>query len=136
MTRKVAVWLGLVATTAAWRRWRPFAVAVDGNSMAPELLPGDWLIAVRRRRLRRGDLVVVEHPERPGFELVKWLSGLPGDTVGALRLGADQHWVTGLAPEASTDSTWFGPVPGSALKGRIVLRYRPLARARVFPWRG
>ena len=58
--------------------------------MVPELEPGDWLVVTRTSRLRPGDLVVVEHPERPGFELVKRLTTLPGGSVGALVLGPDQ----------------------------------------------
>src|SRR5207244_11490709 len=81
---------------AAWARWRPFQVAVEGTSMAPELEPGDWLVATRPARLRRGDLVVVEHPERPGFELVKRLTALPGGSMGALVPGPDEYWLTGV----------------------------------------
>jgi len=96
--------------------------------MAPELEPGDWLVATRRARLRPGDLVVVEHPERPGFELVKRLAALPGDSMGALVLGPDEYWVTGDRRGSSTDSTWFGPVGARNIRGVVRLRYRPLAR--------
>jgi len=72
--------------------------------MAPELEPGDLLVATRTGLLRPGDLVVVEHPERPGFELVKRLTALPGEYVGALALGPDEHWVAGEHTGSSTDS--------------------------------
>jgi hypothetical protein len=41
----------------------------------PTLLPGDWALAVARRRYRRGDVVVVEHPGRPRYEMVKRIGG-------------------------------------------------------------
>ena len=40
-------------------------VEVAGASMRPTLEPGDWALAFRARRVHRGDVVVVEHPERP-----------------------------------------------------------------------
>jgi nickel-type superoxide dismutase maturation protease len=116
------------AIALAWLRWRPFRVAVEGGSMAPALEPGDWLVAVRPGGLRRGEIVVVEHPERQGFEMVKRLSGIPGDTLGALALGDDHYWVTGDRPEASTDSRWFGPVGRAAIRGVVVLRCWPPGR--------
>lgn len=128
---------GVVPAVAAasialvWLRWRPFRVEVEGESMAPVLQPGDWLIAVRAGSIPLGSIVVVEHPERPGFELVKRLRGVPGDTLGALVLGDDQYWVIGDRPEASTDSRWFGPVGRAAIKGVVVLRYWPPTRIGV-----
>ncbi len=98
--------------------------------MTPELEPGDWLVATRPARLRPGDLVVVEHPERPGFELVKRLTALPGGPVGALFLGPDEHWVTGDRRGSSTDSTWFGPVGARHIRGLVRLRYWPPRRIR------
>ncbi|HEX9312065.1 MAG TPA: S26 family signal peptidase [Actinomycetota bacterium] len=113
---------------AAWAAWRPFRVAVEGTSMAPELEPGDLLVATRTGLLRPGDLVVVEHPERPGFELVKRLTALPGEYVGALALGPDQYWVTGDRRGSSADSTWFGPVGARHIRGVVRLRYWPPRR--------
>ncbi len=96
--------------------------------MAPELEPGDLLVATRTGLLRPGDLVVVEHPERPGFELVKRLTALPGEYVGALALGPDEHWVAGEHTGSSTDSTWFGPVGARHIRGVVRLRYWPPRR--------
>jgi signal peptidase I len=127
---KRAGWVvAMFVCLSAWRRWRPFVVAVEGTSMAPVLEPGDRVLAVRPRRIRRGSLVILEHPDRRGFEMVKRLTGVPGDLVGALRLGPDQHWVVGERAEASTDSRWFGPVSRSAILGAAVARYWPVSRA-------
>ncbi|MFN2590050.1 MAG: nickel-type superoxide dismutase maturation protease [Actinomycetota bacterium] len=124
--------MGVGAVALSWWRWRPFRVAVEGRSMAPELAPGDYLVAVRPIRPRRGHLVVVEHPERPGFEMVKRLAGVPGDVVGGRRLGRDELWVIGDAASASTDSRSFGPVGRGAIRGVVRLRYWPPERLRVF----
>ena len=42
--------------------------------MAPILLPGDWVVVVAQRTYRRGAVVVVEHPGRPGYEIIKRLA--------------------------------------------------------------
>ena len=116
----------------AWWRWRPFRVAVDGDSMRPALHAGDWLVATRRGVLRVGSIVVVEHPDRPGFELVKRVGAGPGERVGGRVLGPDDYWVLGDDPDLSTDSRRFGPVSRARIHGVARLRYGPLRRARLF----
>jgi type IV secretory pathway protease TraF len=96
--------------------------------MAPVLRPDDWVIAVRPASIRRGAIVVLEHPERPGFELIKRVTGLPGDSLGALTLRPDQFWVAGEELRASSDSRWFGPISRPAIRGVAVLRYWPPRR--------
>ncbi|HEX9235647.1 MAG TPA: S26 family signal peptidase [Actinomycetota bacterium] len=110
--------------------WRPFPVAVDGLSMAPLVLPGDYLIAVRGR-VGRGSLVVLEHPRRPGLEMVKRVAGVPGDDVNGRQLGPGEYWVTGTG-EASTDSRSLGPIAGEAIRGVVRFRYWPPGRIRRF----
>lgn len=96
--------------------------------MAPTLAPGDWALIVTPRRYARGDIVVVEHPDRPGYEMVKRLLGLPGDRVGSRLLGENEFWVEGDFAQASTDSREFGPVRSRDLKARLVLTYWPKDR--------
>ncbi len=113
-------------------RWKPFRVEVEGASMAPTLLPGDWALAVAARRPRRGDIVVVKHPGRPGYEMVKRVAGLPGDRVGEGRtLRPDEFWVEGDHEKASTDSRHFGPVSGDEIKAKVLLVYWPPERRRL-----
>ena len=132
-------WALAVATAAAgaWAAFRPYRVAIEGESMAPSLRDGDWVVAVRPRRVRRGDVVVVADPRTPGFELVKRVVGLPGDWLevadcheegdaAGLVLGPDEFWVQGDAADRSTDSRDFGPVARSAIKGVIRFRYWPI----------
>jgi type IV secretory pathway protease TraF len=96
--------------------------------MVPTLLPGDWALAVARRRYRHGDVVVVEHPGRPGYEMVKRLAGVPGQRVGERALGPDEFWVEGDRGDASTDSRHFGPVRAEHVKAKVLLVYWPKAR--------
>jgi signal peptidase I len=120
-----------VAAAYAFLRWKPFRVEVRGSSMLPGLSPGDWGVAVAASRYRRGDVVVVEHPGRPGFEMVKRVVALPGDLAPDGRiLGAEEFWIEGDRPESSTDSRSFGPVQREDLKARVRLVYWPFPRRR------
>jgi nickel-type superoxide dismutase maturation protease len=112
----IAIWLALR---------RPFRVEVEGESMAPTLRPGDFLVAVRSGPIRRGALVVVEHPTRTGYEMVKRLVGVPGDRVEGVALGPDQFWMVGDNPTASTDSRTLGPFERDAIRGVVRFRYWP-----------
>lgn len=115
--------LGVVVCILAWRRLRPFAVSVDGSSMAPTLEPGDWLLAVRRgATVRPSSLVVAEHPLLRGVDLVKRLERVT--TAGEL-------WLVGDNPGESTDSRTLGPFSPRRVRGVVVLRYRPRPRLLV-----
>jgi nickel-type superoxide dismutase maturation protease len=120
-----------VAATLVWWRWRPFRVEVEGESMSPTLEPGDYLIAVRSRSVRRGSLVVVEHPDRPGYEIVKRVAAVPGERVDDRVLGPNEYWITGDNLDGSTDSRTFGPIGREAISGQILLRYWPLRRTSL-----
>jgi len=85
------------------------------------------VIVVPQRVYRRRAVVVVEHPGRPGYEIIKRLVALPGDRVGERSLAADEFWVEGDGP-ASTDSRHFGPVTRAELKARAIFVYRPRER--------
>ena len=100
--------------------------------MSPTLEPGDFVIAVRPKALHAGRLVVLEHPERPGFEMVKRLAAGPGAVVDGRALGSDEWWVLGDLPSASTDSRSFGAVGPAEIRGEILARYWPPSRAAWF----
>jgi nickel-type superoxide dismutase maturation protease len=109
----------------ARRDW--FPVRVEGPSMLPTLKPGD-LLAVRPLRAdepRAGQLVVVRRGE---IEIVKRVS----DTVDGYALGADEIWLTGDNPDASTDSRTAGPAARNDVVGVVRARYKPLRSLRVF----
>lgn len=88
---------------------------VSEESMLPTLRPGDGLLAVRSSTLRRGQLRCFEHPDRPGFWLVKRVGDVRGDTFQAL---SDNDTAPGVV-----DSRRLGhvPVDGSY---RVIRRFR------------
>jgi nickel-type superoxide dismutase maturation protease len=131
--RPLVVAVAFTAVAAyTFARWRPSRVEISGASMRPALEPGEWTLATPASRFRRGDVVVVEHPQREGFEMVKRVIGVPGDrTPNAEVLGDGEFWVQGDSPDASTDSRSFGPVRREHLKARVRLVYWPLERRRV-----
>ncbi|MEP6973322.1 MAG: S26 family signal peptidase [Actinomycetota bacterium] len=121
--------IGLTAGVAwACLRWKPSRVIIEGGSMAPTLAPGDWALAVPLRHPKVGVVVVVEHPGRPGYEMVKRLKAGPGDRIGDRTLLDDEWWIEGDLAEASTDSRQFGPVTSDGLKARVALVYWPRER--------
>jgi signal peptidase I len=100
--------------------------------MSPTLEPGDWVLAVESEGVRGGDVVVLEHPGRPGFEMVKRITGMPDDLAPDGRiLEADEYWAEGDNPDSSTDSRHFGPVRRDLVKARVMLVYWPSTRRRI-----
>ena len=100
--------------------------------MSPALEPGDFALATSAGQLHHGDVVVIEHPRRPGFEMVKRVAGLPGDLAPDGRvLGAGELWVEGDNPSASTDSRHFGSVRRELVKAKVRLVWWPPARRRL-----
>ncbi len=110
--------------------WR---VAVAENSMAPALLPGDWLLIDPTCSAwpRRGSIVVFREPGTETLA-IKRVAARPGDRVrisqGILRLADDEAWLLGDNLGPSVDSRRYGPVPLDALVGRAWFRYGPLRR--------
>jgi len=126
--RRLLVFLGLALALAAlaeaWRRL--VAYEITDHSMEPTLRPGDWVLGLRGRRASRGDVVVFEHPLRPGFEMVKRVAAGAGQDMGRVALGAGEVWVLGDNPDAgSVDSRALGPIRVEWLRSRLFLRYHP-----------
>lgn len=98
---------------------------VSGRSMEPRLPHGAWILVWPQGSLaaRVGEVVVLEHPSRPGFELVK--------RVEALSQERRLLWVAGDNRLASSDSQDFGPVALERLRGRVLLRLSPLPPALI-----
>jgi signal peptidase I len=91
--------------------------------MEPTLRPGDFLVAVRTARIRRGDVVVVAHPVRD-LELVKRVAAVPGDEAGGEPLEG-RYLLVGDNPGMSTDGRSFGPVDSVSIGGVVLFRYWP-----------
>jgi nickel-type superoxide dismutase maturation protease len=106
--------IALLLGAAARLRLTRYEIAE--HSMEPALRPGDWVLGVKRpARVSVGDVVVVEHPTRPGFRLVKRVSG-----IGPAGLD-----VRGDHANHSVDSGTFGPVATEGVLARLVLVYHP-----------
>ena len=100
-------------------RWPLWRVAVAERSMAPTLQPGDWLLVLRTRRARAGQVVVARHPGRPGMFIVK----------RAARRTPDGWWLESDNPNGgAVDSRAFGAVPVTLIEGRVLIRYWPVRR--------
>ena len=72
---------------------------VAGHSMTPTLQPDQEVVAVNTRGAEPGNLVVFEHPGRPGFWMIKRLA----DQTGWVVSDNDEH--------DHTDSRTLGPIP-------------------------
>jgi len=104
-------------------RWPLFRVAVAERSMEPALRPGDWLLVLRTRRVRPGQVVIARYPGKPDMLLVK---------RATRRIPGEGWWLASDNPAAgAVDSRRFGPVP--VLEGRVVLRYRHGYKHRPAP---
>ena len=123
---------GVALLVAAGRSAR---YEIAERSMEPTLRPGDWVIALRStRRVRRGDVVIVEHPARPGFEMVKRVAALSGDRApgAGVVIPPGGVWLLGDNPAAgSVDSVVLGSFPLDAVRARVVARYHPFPPRRV-----
>jgi len=124
--RAAALGAGVAAVSLA-RRWLD-VVEVQGSSMAPTLLPGEWLVVERRpytrRRPRLGEIVLAADPREPSRELIKRVARVDEES-GLIELAGD-------APDASTDSRTFGAIPIENIRWRVLARYWPAARAARF----
>ncbi|MDQ4097398.1 MAG: nickel-type superoxide dismutase maturation protease [Actinomycetota bacterium] len=109
---------GLAAAAAVLALRLTRRLEVVGRSMTPTLEPGDRVLAVRTRRVRAGDLVIVPDPRLGSRMVVKRVAAASAEGL-ALR---------GDNAAASTDSRVFGAVPLASVRGRVVYRYHPPAR--------
>jgi DNA-3-methyladenine glycosylase II len=91
---------------------------VSEDSMRPTLAPGDEFVASASHPAQVGDIVVLPHPGREDFWLVKRLAAGPGEMVdGHGPLGPGEAWVVSDNPGAGVaDSRRLGPVPIESLQ--------------------
>jgi signal peptidase I len=151
--------LGIVGTSTVVNRGRPWAplfgqryFTVDDEAMLPTYTPGARVWATRldattRPFLKRGMLVVLDDPRRPGRIIVRRIVALEGDTVkgtsgglvvnskqldeayltvgvptgdfGPVTVPNDQVFLMGDNRDATVDSRNFGPVTLLALRFRV-----------------
>jgi len=96
-----------------WLIGRRRRFIIQGDSMLPTLRSEDWVLVedgfYDNQQPIRGELVLIEHPQRPGYVLVKRITSVEDDVV----------MVLGDNPDNSTDSRHFGPVHQSKLLARV-----------------
>ncbi|WP_431482968.1 S26 family signal peptidase [Pseudomonas solani] len=84
---------------------------IPSNSMAPTMLPGDVVIADKWQepaRLKKGDIVIFDHPEMHGINVIKRIAEITPDNV----------YVLGDNKENSLDSRTLGSIPLSAIQAK------------------
>ena len=93
-------------------------VVVRGPSMEPALWPGDRLVTVPAipRAIRAGMVVVVADPADPTHRVVKRVR----------EVGRGRVDVRGDAPDRSTDSRVWGPLPVRSVRRIAVARWPDL----------
>jgi nickel-type superoxide dismutase maturation protease len=108
--------LGAVVTlslAAVVARSRMLRLRIEGVSMVPVLAPGDRVLVLRTDRITVGDIVVFADPDGTEEVLVKRVTGVDRSSVR----------VEGDNSGTSRDSRHFGPVPRSAVIGRVLWCY-------------
>lgn len=100
-----------------------------------------WYDALNHVRspLSVGDVVVTQHPSRPGT-VCKRVTGLPGDEIlqagGRMVVVPDGHvWLEGDNPANSSDSRTYGALPIALVQGRVLARLWPI-RGHAWMLRG
>ena len=105
--------------------WPIGRVKVAERSKEPALLPGDWLLVRRTRRIRPGQIVLARQPGRPDMLLVK----------RAARRVDGGWWLESDNPGAgAVDSRRFGAVPRDLIEGRVLGRYRRVRSLSRTAW--
>jgi len=84
---------------------------VAQRSMLPNIRPGQEVVATDSREADVGEVVVFEHPDRPGFWMIKRVVEPPE------AISAHQAWLLSDNPsETQADSRSLGALPRAALR--------------------
>lgn len=138
----LAIGLALLAGSLLAVRRLLLVTTVDGSSMEPTLRSGDRVLIRRTHRPRRGQVVLMRFPVRPGrppdpqllLKRVVHVHGdrVPGDwaspdlrAIGGAEVPAGHAVVLGDNRPVSWDSRHFGFVPRDRVLGVML---RPLGR--------
>lgn len=104
----------------AWALGRRRRVRVEGASMEPTLLDGQFVLVDEGRHPAVGELAVARHPTRAELLVVKRVAAIDAD--GGVEVASDN-------PAAGSDSRTWGPLPpGSVLGSVSLLLDRPSTR--------
>jgi len=111
---------------------------VQGESMIPTLLEGEWLVGRRwlpRETPRKGDIIILQRREFPSL-LVKRILCVPGEVLPSeicaseSRLPPGRYFLQSDNVRLPHCSRWIGPVEASQIQAKILLVIWPLPRLR------
>jgi len=95
---------------------------VPTPSMMPALLPGDYVLVEKfsgkEGGLKKGDIVVFQHPYKPGTAFIKRMTFVPGEVFLGKLLDDNQFAVIGDNVEFSEDSRHFGVITRDSIVGK------------------
>lgn len=96
-------------------------------------------LSPRLKRIKSGDVIVAVKPTDPRVMVLKRIRGMGGETIWVhpkneahpvqITVPDGHVWLEGDNAAQSTDSREYGPVPMALVRGRVVLRFWPLAQA-------
>ena len=78
------LWVSILfMTVKSVQNWIADVCLIPSNSMENAIFAGDWILVRKTgsNNIRYNDLVVFNHPDGGGTQLIKRCIGLPGDTV-------------------------------------------------------
>ena len=86
---------------------------VQGDSMLPTLKDGDAVMIVPTRSIKRGDVVLADHPYKSSVKILKRVNEIDND---------GRYTLIGDNPAESTDSRTFGNLSIEYIQGKAVCR--------------
>lgn len=130
---------------------------VISASMEPTLDIGDRIITVKPENLKRKDIVVIKDKEK-GDILTKRIIGLPGEKIVikkgnvyinkqkisepyikekpiytlSKKIPENHYFLLGDNRNNSDDSSIWGPIPEKMIIGKVICRYWPFKRFKIF----
>ena len=121
------------------------AYKIVGNSMAPAVLKGDYVLvkkpAYRNRPVKKGDIVIVIYPDDRSKALIRQIEALPGEVLtradgSTLTVPHGTVTVTGTGHDALPsgkvlDSSTFGPVDMRDIVGRVTQIYFSIGEGAI-----
>ena len=132
---------------------------IISSSMDPTLRVGDRVVTVRKEKLERYDIVLLNAPVGQKEKLTKRIVGLPGETIrvkdGKVLINGERlneryikeppvyelnskkipersYFLLGDNRNESEDSSVWGPVAEDFILSRVVCRYWPYQDFRIF----